>query len=103
MLRNQRKAINFIELIYDSQLLQFMGKVLSDILMEDGALVHCSRAPEEWRKLCLIEKLDWLANSLDLNLLENIWKLLKNAVQHGQTCPRNLEELAMTLQREWSK
>ena len=66
--------------------------------MENDALVHYSKASKEWRKLC---KLDWPANSLDLNPLENVWKLLKDAVQHGQTCPRKLEELTMTLEREW--
>jgi hypothetical protein len=40
--------------------------------MEDGALVYCSKASKEWRKLCLIEKRDWLANSLDLNPLDNV-------------------------------
>jgi hypothetical protein len=83
---------------YNSQLLQFMSKVSCGILMEDDAPVHCSKASKEWRKLC---KLDWPANSLDLNSLENVWKFLKDAVQHGQTCPRNLEELTMTLEREW--
>jgi hypothetical protein len=90
-----------------------MGKVSCGIFMEDGVPVYCSKASKEWRKLCLIEKLDWLTNSLDLNLLENVWKLLKNAIlenvwkllkdaiQHGQTCPRNLEELMMALEREW--
>jgi hypothetical protein len=71
-----------------------MGKVSCGILMEDGAPVYCSKASKEWRKLCLIEKLDWPANSLNLNPL-------KDAVQYGQTCPRNLEELTMTLEREW--
>jgi hypothetical protein len=47
-----------VVLQYDSQLLQFMDKVSYDIFMEDGALVHRNRAPEEWRKLRLIEKLD---------------------------------------------
>jgi hypothetical protein len=69
--------------------------------MEDGAPVYCFKASKEWRKLCLIEKLDWLANKLDLNLLANVWKLLKDAIQHGQICLRNLEELIMTLEREW--
>ena len=101
MPRNRRKATAFVELVYDSQLLQFMVKVSCGVLMEDGAPMHHSRAPEEWRKLRLIEKLDWPANSPDLNPIENVWKLLKNVVQHGQTCPRNLEELKMTLQREW--
>ena len=69
--------------------------------MEDVATVYCSKASIEWRKLCLIEMLDWPANSLDLNPLENVSKLLKDVVQHGQTCPRNLEELMMTLERKW--
>jgi hypothetical protein len=99
--KNQCKGTDFVELVYNSQLLQFMGKVSCGILMEDGALMYCSKASQEWRKLCLTEKLDWPAYSLDLNPLENVWKLLKDAVQHGQTCPRNLEELTMTLEREW--
>jgi hypothetical protein len=99
--KNRRKGTDFVELVYNSQLLQFMGKVSRGIFMEDGAPVYCSKASKEWRKLCLIEKLDWLANSLVLNLLENVWKLFKNAIQHGQTCPRNLEELMMALEREW--
>jgi hypothetical protein len=78
-----------------------MSKVSCGILMEDGAPMYCSKSSKEWRKLCLMEKRDWLANSLDLNPLENVWKLLKDAVQHGQTCSRNLEELTMTLEREW--
>jgi hypothetical protein len=99
--KNERKGTDFVELVYNSQLLQFMDKVSCAILMEDGAPVYCSKASKEWRKLCLIEKLDWLPNSLDLNLLANVWKLLKDAIQHGQTCPRNLEELMMTLEKEW--
>jgi hypothetical protein len=87
-----------VQLVYNSQLLQFMGKVSCGVLMEDGASVYCSKASKEWRKLCLIEKLDWPTNSLDLNLLEDVWKLLKDAIQHGRTY---LEELTMTLEREW--
>jgi hypothetical protein len=98
--KNRCKSIDIVELVYNSQLLQFMGKVSCGTLMEDGAPVHCSKASKELRKLCLIEKLDWPTNSLDLNPLENVWKLLKNVVQHGQTCLRNLEELTMTLERE---
>jgi hypothetical protein len=78
-----------------------MGIVSCGILMENGAPVHCSKASKEWRKLCLIEKFDWPANSLDLNLVDNVKKLLNDAVQHGQICPRNLEELTMTLERQW--
>jgi hypothetical protein len=99
--KNWRKRTDFVELVYNSQLLQFMGKVSCGICMEDAAPVYCSKASKEWSKLCLIEKLYCLANSLDLNLLANVWKLLKDAIQYGQRCPRNLDELIMTLEREW--
>jgi hypothetical protein len=81
--KNRRKGTDFVELVYNSQLLQFMGKVSCGVLMEDGASVYCSKASKEGRKLCLIKKRDWPTNSLDLNLLDNVWKLLKDAVQHG--------------------
>jgi transposase len=79
-----------------------MGQVSRAILMEDGARVHRSKAHEEWRKSHLVEKLEWPTNSLDLNPLENVWKLLKNAVQHGQSIPKSLDELKATIQREWT-
>jgi len=63
-----------------------MGRVSSGIIMKDGALMQKRKVPKEWRKLPCIEKFDWVANSCDLNPLENIWKLLKDAAQPGQIC-----------------
>jgi hypothetical protein len=90
--RIDSKDIDFVKLVYDGQLLQFMGKVSCAILMKDGALVHWNKVLEEWRKLHLIEKLERPANSPHLNPLENIWKLLKDAVQHSQSYSKTLEE-----------
>jgi hypothetical protein len=56
--KKSAQRYSFVELLYDSQLLQFMNKVSCGILMEDGAPMHRNRAPEEWRKLRLKEKLD---------------------------------------------
>ena len=72
MPKDHRKVIDFVELVYDGHLLQFMGQVSRVILMEDGAPVHQNKSLEEWRKLRLIKKLQWPANSLDLNPLENV-------------------------------
>ena len=37
------------------------------LLMEDGALVHCSNLPNKWREKMGIKRLKWPANSPDLN------------------------------------
>jgi len=50
MSKNQHKASNFVKLIYDSQLLQFVSKISSSILMEDDALMDWSKVHKERRK-----------------------------------------------------
>jgi len=40
MPKDPRKASEFFELVYDSQLLQFIGKVSSAILIDDGTEMH---------------------------------------------------------------
>jgi hypothetical protein len=42
-----------------------------------------------------------LPNSCDLNPIENLWKILKDAVQHGSICPKNTSDLRVVSAREW--
>ena len=101
MPKDQCKATGFVELVNDGQLLQFMDKVSCAILMEDGAPVHWRKVLEEWRKLHLLGKLEWPKNSPNINPLENVWKLFKDAIQYGQFCPKALEDLKVILERKW--
>jgi hypothetical protein len=48
--------------------------------MEDGAPVHRNKVAKDWRENHDIEKIEWPAQSLELNP-KNVWKLLKDAVQ----------------------
>jgi hypothetical protein len=41
-----------------------------------------------------------LPNSPDLNPIENLWKILKDAVQHGSICPKNTSDLRVVIARE---
>jgi len=68
---------DFVELVYDGQLLHFIGKVLHGLLMEDGVPIHQSKLFEEWRKIFLVEK---STNSPELNPLGNLLKFLKDVV-----------------------
>src|SRR5208337_4879709 len=83
MPKNHQKATDFVEIVYDTELIQFLNKVLDySILMEDGAPVHRSNAPKLWQQEHNLNKLNWPANSPDLNPIENVWAVLKDAVQH---------------------
>ena len=101
MPKDRRFGKDFVEVVYNVELLLFMSKVPQGLLMEDGAPVHCSKVCEKWRQAHLLEKLDWPANSLDLNPNENLWRILKDVVQHGPICPKNLDDLKVVIEREW--
>ena len=101
MPKDRRSAKDLVEVVYNGELLHFMEKVPQGLLMEDGAPVHRSKLCEEWRQAHRLEKLNWPANSPDLNPIENLWKILKNAVQHGSICPKNTSDLRGVIAREW--
>jgi hypothetical protein len=35
------------------------------------------------------------------NLIENLWKILKDVVQHGSICLKNTIDLGVVIAREW--
>src|SRR5271169_3045991 len=101
MPKDRRTAKDFVEIVYEGELRNFMDKISNSVLMEDGAPVHRSRVSGEWQQQHMVEKLNWPPNSPDLNPIENVWKILKDAVQHYRKRPRTLEEMNKALQEEW--
>ena len=47
------------------------------IFQDDSAPIHRAKKVQEWKQLNRIDSLPWVGNSPDLNLIENLWKLLK--------------------------
>lgn len=43
----------------------------------------------------------WLSNSLDLNLIENLWRIVKGNVE--KRMPKNCAELMWYMWKEWDK
>ena len=45
----------------------------------------------------------WSANSSDLNLIENLWHILRSNIRKRKHQPRNKKELIEALMEEWKK
>lgn len=101
MPKGRRTATDFVEIVYEGELSRFREDVPWAILMEDGAPIHRSNAPKFWREENGLDKLDWPANSPDLNPIENVWFVLKDRVQHRRERPRTDEQMNGALQEEW--
>jgi len=70
------------------------------ILMHNGAPCHSSLSTQlclEKKKICYI--CDWLPQSPDLNIIENIWSLLKRNVV--KRFPGTIEEFWKVAKKEW--
>ena len=69
-------------------------------LQEDNDTKHTAKTTQEWPWDKSLNILEWPSQSLDLNLIEHLWRDLKIAVQqHSPSNPIELERIY----REWEK
>ena len=71
------------------------------ILQQDNDPKHCSNSTKAFMQRNKYNVLEWPSQSPDLNIIENVWGDLKQAV-HARK-PSNLTELEMFSKEEWSK
>ncbi|MBW0510888.1 hypothetical protein O181_050603 [Austropuccinia psidii MF-1] len=68
--------------------------------MEGGAPIHSALISTEWRANNNIQKLVWLANSFNLNPIENLWFKMKYTVTTLYN-PRTMDELQEAICMAW--
>ena len=84
--------------VLDTVLIPFLSN--DSVVMQDGAPCHRSRSTLDYpdsRSICLIS--DWPAQSPDLNIIENLWSVLKSKVT--KRMPKTDGELWSVTQEEW--
>ena len=67
---------------------------------QDLAPAYTARSAKTWFDARAITVLDWPANSLDLNPIENLWGILKRKMRG--TRPNNKEELTASIKEIWA-
>ncbi len=61
------------------------------IFQQDLAPAHTAKGTKSWFNDHGVTVLDWLANSPDLNLIENLWGIVKRKMR--DTRPNNADDL----------
>ena len=71
------------------------------ILQEDNDPKHTSGKAQKWRKDNQVKRISWLAQSPDLNPMENVWAVLKANISNYK--PSSTKELIRIIKKEWKK
>ena len=102
-------AIQYCQEILGPHLVPLLRRVSSSIesleVIEDGAPCHTAKMTRQYRLQQGIRRIPWPASSPDLNLIENIWGLLKGNLrrQWRNPCkrPHNQQELIVAAGVTW--
>jgi len=103
MPQGKKSVANFVQNVYQGTLsgFYFMHDNLHQFtLMEDGAPIDRSKLPENWAHG--MKKLIWFSNSIYLNPIENLWRILTYLLCHCNM-PENKEEMIQTIQEVWDE
>lgn len=71
------------------------------VFQDDNAPVHSARSAQDYLHRNGIRTMSWLAQSPDINIIENIWLLIKRKLQGRLGRIENKKDLFHEIQRIW--
>ncbi|PKK73444.1 hypothetical protein RhiirC2_776022 [Rhizophagus irregularis] len=84
-----------------------IGSYLSGIkqcsIISEELGVPKSTVNDKWMSSHAVPILDWVAQSPDLNPIENLWNHLDRQVRKRKPLPKFKQELISAVQEEWGK
>ena len=95
------KPVDFFEIVYNEELLGFLGQTSNAFLMENEAPIHRAQVAKAWREKQLLKTFKWPAQSPDLNPIEDVRSLLKHAVHVRRIRHRTPTDMTTALNEEW--
>ena len=102
----QFNAVNYIEILQDTlhqSVKQMFGEETRPFIFQhDNASPHRAKKTKIYTKLRGIDVLPWPPNSPDLNIIKNVWLLIKKKLNNDTRCPPTTrEELVVPIFEEW--
>ena len=95
-------AVRYCNEILDQFVRTYVDAVSLDfILMDNNARPHHAHVTDAYLECETIVRMDWPAQSPDLNPIEHVWDMLQHAVSARPVQPRTLQELKDALGAEW--
>ena len=87
--------------LLQSNLFPYMRKRGNMVFHQDNAPSHTAGSTKRLLGQQKFRTMDWPANGPDLNRIENVWGLMTHLMYRVGRHPRNLNELAAAICREW--
>jgi transposase len=97
---NSEKYKNLLEDVWPEIIETFGENIL---FQDDNATIHRARSIQQWKDENGIKSIDWTPQSPDLNIIENVWSVLKRALGKMDTIPSSIEILEKRVVEVWSE